>query len=381
MTPLLATSSRDRLARQHARQPSRTKCSYSGCAWALAFFLYSYAIGLFVQVATPPCFCELPDNITTRIEYRDEIKCDPIRWALWGPKAEREPHRSVTARPRGETKTKEQSLSAKTNDELADENPSISQSVSKLTFYGRSIANDVYPVDRILFAKFFSGMVAENESQIILAGRPGQEKRNGVFVEVGAGGVVENSNTYFFEKELNWTGLLIEGALPNIAHLSAKKRLRPKTVMIFKAACERPGIVKMVGDGSSAGLVSDMPMDHKTLFSSNWSGSWASPYEVECDSLHSILDEHQVRNVDFMSIDVEGGELGVLRGLDFTKVAVRVIVIHLPGYVSPKESESRKILQSHDFCLAARVGGNEYWTSDAAFQKIHCGWSNFLHEP
>jgi FkbM family methyltransferase len=381
MTNLLTNSSRDRVARQHARQTGHTKCSYAGYAWALAFLLYTYAIGLFVQLATPPCFCELPDSITTRIEYRDEIKCDPIRWALWGPKPESEPHRSVTAGLRGNAMTKKHSLSIENKDERAEENPSISQSVSNLTFYGRSVANGVHPVDRILFAKFFSGMVSDNESQIVRPGRQLQGKRNGIFVEVGAGGAVENSNSYFFEKELNWTGFLIEGALPNIAHLSAKKSRRPKTVMIFKAACESPGIVKMVGDGSSAGLVSDMPMEHRKRMSSNWSGSWASPYEVECDTLQSILNEHKIRSVDFISIDVEGGELGVLRSLDFAKVDVRVVVIHLPGYVASKESESRKILERHDFCLAARVGGNEYWTSDALFQKIHCGWSNFLHEP
>ncbi len=35
-------------------------------------------------------------------------------------------------------------------------------------------------------------------------------KKNGVFVEVGALDGFGASNTYFFEKERNWSGLLIE---------------------------------------------------------------------------------------------------------------------------------------------------------------------------
>ena len=35
-------------------------------------------------------------------------------------------------------------------------------------------------------------------------------KTNGVFVEVGALDGVSGSNTYFFEKERNWRGILIE---------------------------------------------------------------------------------------------------------------------------------------------------------------------------
>ena len=35
-------------------------------------------------------------------------------------------------------------------------------------------------------------------------------KQNGVFIEVGAFNGVSGSNTYFFEKERGWKGMLIE---------------------------------------------------------------------------------------------------------------------------------------------------------------------------
>ncbi len=37
-----------------------------------------------------------------------------------------------------------------------------------------------------------------------------KSKRNGVFIELGATDGVHNSNTLYYERELGWTGLLIE---------------------------------------------------------------------------------------------------------------------------------------------------------------------------
>ena len=39
---------------------------------------------------------------------------------------------------------------------------------------------------------------------------------NGFFIEAGANDGVVQSNTFYFEKELNWTGLLIEPIILNM---------------------------------------------------------------------------------------------------------------------------------------------------------------------
>jgi hypothetical protein len=36
------------------------------------------------------------------------------------------------------------------------------------------------------------------------------KKKNGVFLDIGANDGITISNTYYFEKKLNWTGLCIE---------------------------------------------------------------------------------------------------------------------------------------------------------------------------
>jgi FkbM family methyltransferase len=379
-TAVASSTSRNRLSRLRHRQSVRSQCTYSGCAWTLAFLLYTYAIGLFVRIATPPCFCELADSITTRIEYRDEIQCDPIRWALWGSKyANSQQTNKTTARSRG-VKTDKKIQLTRTDNEFAAENPSVSKSLRNLTFYGRTAEAGIHPIDRVLYAKFFSGAIG-SKGAVTMPGVQRLAQRKGVFVEVGAASATANSNSYFFEKELNWTGLLIEGSTPNIAHLIKQRSLRPNTRMIFKTVCEAPGTAKMVGEGFSAGLADEMTKEHKAIFSPNWSRTWASPYAVDCEPMQSVLSSHSVRNVDFMSIDVEGSELRVLRGFNFNETKVRVLVIDLRKEDGAKEIQSRALLKRQSFCLATRVGSTEFWTSDAAFQNAYCGWSEFVTEP
>ena len=42
---------------------------------------------------------------------------------------------------------------------------------------------------------------------------------------------------------------------------------------------------------------------------------------------HSILEIHNIKHIDFLSIDVEGAELDILYTLDFKKVNVSVITV------------------------------------------------------
>ena len=44
-------------------------------------------------------------------------------------------------------------------------------------------------------------------------------------------------------------------------------------------------------------------------------------------TLTSILDQHRVRRIDLLSLDVEGYELSVLRGLDFDRHAPRYLLV------------------------------------------------------
>jgi hypothetical protein len=67
-------------------------------------------------------------------------------------------------------------------------------------------------------------------------------------------------------------------------------------------------------------------------------GMWANESEVPVfheriptRTLTSILDEVQPPEIDFLSLDVEGYEINVLKGIDFEKYKPKVIVVECHG--------------------------------------------------
>lgn len=55
---------------------------------------------------------------------------------------------------------------------------------------------------------------------------------------------------------------------------------------------------------------------------------------VQCRRLDSLLTEHGYTHIDFLSLDTEGGELDILKSIDFTKTPVRAISVENNYYTS-----------------------------------------------
>ena len=71
------------------------------------------------------------------------------------------------------------------------------------------------------------------------------EEKNGVFVEIGAHNGITFSNTYFFEKELGWTGICVEPIPEVFAQLKQNRTCKciqgciansAKDALLFRAA-------------------------------------------------------------------------------------------------------------------------------------------------
>lgn len=62
--------------------------------------------------------------------------------------------------------------------------------------------------------------------------------------------------------------------------------------------------------------------------------------KTHCCTLQHLLDIHNVTKVDFFSLDVEGNELSVLKGIDFNKTIFDFILI-----------ESRNINKIDDYLI------------------------------
>ena len=85
---------------------------------------------------------------------------------------------------------------------------------------------------------------------------------------------------------------------------------------------------------------------------------------VPARPLTAVLSDRSIEHVDFMSIDVEGHELNVLRGLDFSRIAVDVILVE--NNVPPLWGEDvvRQHMRQSGFVHYARI-----WHFDDVFLR------------
>lgn len=143
-------------------------------------------------------------------------------------------------------------------------------------------------------------------------------RREGFFIEVGANDPYSGSQTWLLEQN-GWRGILVE---PQTL-LCEKLRLARKNAKIFQVACSAPG-----KEGEATLHIS--AQDGLSTLEKQIDSHGIRFNGTECvkvTTLDKVLDEAQVGAIDFLSIDVEGHEIEVMRGLNFKKHRPALILI------------------------------------------------------
>lgn len=187
-----------------------------------------------------------------------------------------------------------------------------------------------------------------------------KRKESGFFIEVGAFDGDQDSNTYAFEK-LGWKGILIEAGQEQYKECLAN---RPGSKVIHAAVggADAKGTITFHQVTSSekwGGMLSYLQTDERQSWRVNRIGTAINKVEVPYRSLNDILETCDLEPIDFITIDVEGGELDVLKGFDINKYGPRVIVVE-----NNNRHELNRIdvyLKSFDFKLQLSAGCNDYY--------------------
>jgi len=167
--------------------------------------------------------------------------------------------------------------------------------------------------------------------------------RNGYFVDVGAHDGITINNTYFFEKERGWRGILVE-PLPNVYKDLVKNR--PNAMTLNVAIDDMDGTTDFIMNTGYTEMLSGIQRhyapEHNERLKSELSsqGGSSTVVPIVTRRLQSIFDEHKVQHVHLLSIDVEGAEFPVIQSIDFDKVFIDVIV-----FEANYSSQTQAILQ------------------------------------
>lgn len=177
----------------------------------------------------------------------------------------------------------------------------------------------------------------------------------GTFIEVGAYDGVRFSNTYALE-QLGWKGLLVEAHPENAAKCRAN---RPGSTVEECAVVgpDSPGqasFTMVLGNG--ADLLSGLSLAPEHLRRCEREGSGLRTVEVSSMTLTAIMAKHGIQQVDFLSIDIEGGELEALLGLDLS--LVRPLLILLEANTQAAKDSLTKHMLSNRYRFLAQFGVN-----------------------
>lgn len=166
--------------------------------------------------------------------------------------------------------------------------------------------------------------------------------RNGFFIECGANDGINQSNTWFFEKKLNWRGILIEPVPKLFAQLKNNRCKRN----IFENVC-------LVGKNYKLNYIN---MRYDNCQTKVFSNSINKKITVKTSTLSKLLDKNRITNdIDLFTLDVEGYENNVLEGINFTKHNFKFFLIEtkkffkIKKYLNSKNYQFVKKLSRHDY--------------------------------
>lgn len=142
---------------------------------------------------------------------------------------------------------------------------------------------------------------------------------NGYFVEFGACDGLILSNTFLLEKQFAWGGILAEPALNYRSQLSQNRKCSIDFSFVSKENATVRFTQAIRPELSSASKYSELDFHAKER-------KGGSEYFVPSISLLELLKKHRAPSkIDFLSIDVEGGEWDVISGFDFNEYEIKFI--------------------------------------------------------
>lgn len=204
------------------------------------------------------------------------------------------------------------------------------------------------------------------EQDKILNERFFKNKKNGVFCDVGAHNGINISNTYFFEKELGWTGLCIEAQKKEYDEL-VKNRKKESCLCVYGAAYNRDGTVEFRENSGYTNMLSGIDSHinerhrHRLISELIAAGGSSKIVKVPCYRLKDLFKRHNIKKVDYLTIDTEGSELQVLQGIDFREVDIHVIDVEVNYPNSPEHLQIKELLRENGYTFCMRLVGDEIW--------------------
>lgn len=146
---------------------------------------------------------------------------------------------------------------------------------------------------------------------------------------------------------------LIEPSPPLVSRIKIN---RPKSHVLQLAISSEFKVAEFCGDNAVSGLADNLSDEYIR----RWGVDDFCKFKVITAPFNSIQAVMGFDYIDFLSVDIQGGELDLLATMDWS-IPIGVICIELEGQHPSKEHECRQMLLNHGFVFSGRLLISEIW--------------------
>lgn len=213
--------------------------------------------------------------------------------------------------------------------------------IKKNYFDGYALKSYSQEGEDMILKRFFNGQV------------------DGFYVDVGAHHPKRFSNTFLFYQK-GWRGINIDAMPGSMVQFN---RSRPRDINIEKPVSDKVETLTYYAFNEPAlnGFSKEISLSRNGL--RDYQIEFTK--EIETTTLQEILDEWLPggKKIDFLTIDVEGLDIQVLRSINLVQHAPRMILVEIlqTTYLEVSNSEVNKHLTSFGYSIYAKSGNTVFF--------------------
>ena len=181
--------------------------------------------------------------------------------------------------------------------------------------------------------------------------------KKGFYVDVGAYHPIKGSLTYDLYKS-NWSGINID--LSKIS-IDLFKFSRPKDINLRAAITDFNG---------KTFYYENSPINQQNSLKENNS---AKKIEIDCFKLNTILENYEIKTIDYLNIDVEENDFKVISTFDFKKFNPSLVSIEFNDYEFNNliNSEINILMEKNNYKLISKFGVTCFYVENNTVSDVH----------
>lgn len=181
-----------------------------------------------------------------------------------------------------------------------------------------------------------------------------KNQKEGYYVDVGCGHPVKNNNTYLLSKK-GWCGVNIDLDNENINLFNIYRKKDHNVVTAISNDAKEVDLF-FYHSKSAINTINKENADYQNA-------KVISIKKIKTNTLNYVLENSPFKNkeIDFLSIDVEGSEFSVLENFDFEKYKPKIIVVEFLDLSLPKlEIKNLDLIKAQNSDVSKLIRSNNY---------------------